>query len=198
LTVLLGVAVCGVAGRMRERNQQQEAQGAGHSIRGFVFAFVGGSLTATLNLALALGKNINAAVELQHPSSFAAGIAIWIPVLLAGGIPGFFYTLILLSKGRSAPLFREAGTTLYWPLIALMGALWLGSILFFGYGAQKSGPIGLIVGWPIFMSGAVIASAGWGALFGEWRDSGVKAKAAMVTGILFLTIAIAILGRINR
>jgi L-rhamnose-H+ transport protein len=198
VTVLLGVAVCGIAGHMRERNQRQGTSASGHSIRGFVFAFVGGSLTASLNLALALGKNISAAVELQHPSSIAAGIAVWIPVLLAGGIPGFVYSLILLSKGRSAPLFREAGTSMYWPLTALMGVLWLGSIVFFGYGAQTSGPLGLIVGWPIFMAGAVIASSAWGALFGEWQNSGAKAQATMVTGILFLTTAIAILGRINH
>lgn len=196
--VLLGVAVCGVAGRLRERHQQTGVQLAGQSVRGFLFASVGGALTAALNLALAVGAPISAAVARQHPSTSAAGIAVWIPVLLAGGIPGVLYTAALLSRSRSASLFLTKGTGAYWPLIAVMGFLWLGSIVVYGNGVLRSGPLGLIVGWPVFMSGAVIASAMWGSLFGEWKNSGAKARALMVAGVCFLTIAITILGKAGR
>ena len=36
----------------------------------------------------------------------AASIAVWMPVLLAGGIPGVLYTLTLLAKNDSVGLFR--------------------------------------------------------------------------------------------
>ncbi len=192
--VLLGVAVCGFAGRARER-QQGATMVTGQSMRGFLFATVGGTMTAALNLALAAGTTISAAVEQQHPHTSAASIAVWIPVLLAGGIPGVFYTLTLLIKGRSFGLFRGKGTGAYWPLVLVMGFLWLGSIVVYGNGVTEIGARGLVVGWPIFMSGAVIASAAWGTLFGEWKNSGRTAKTAMLAGVFCLMIAITILGK---
>jgi len=196
--VLLGVGVCGSAGHMRERHQETGMTVTGQSLRGFFFASVGGALTAALNLALAVGAPITANVEQQHPSSSGAGIAVWIPVLLAGGIPGVVYTAALLARSRSAGLYRTKGTATYWPLIAIMGVLWLGSIVVYGNGVLRSGPLGLVIGWPVFMSGAVIASAMWGSLFGEWRNSGAQARVLMVAGVCFLTIAITILGKAGR
>ena len=196
--VVVGVGVCGTAGRMRERHQQTGVQVSGQSIRGLLFAGVGGALTAALNLALPVGAPINAAVARQHPSSSAASIAVWIPVLLAGGLPGVVYTVVLLTRNRSGGRYVQQGSAGYWPLIAVMGVLWLGSIVVYGNGVLKSGPLGLIIGWPVFMSGAVIASAGWGTVFGEWRNAGRKAGVLMMTGVVFLTVAITILGRAGR
>ncbi len=195
IIVLLGVGVCGFAGRARERQQGTGVMVAGQSIRGFLFASVGGTLTATLNLALAAGATINATVDQQHPSTPAASIAVWIPVLLAGGIPGVLYTLTLLAKNHSLDLFRVRGTGAYWPLVVVMGVLWLGSIVVYGNGVTKIGTLGLVVGWPVFMSGAVIASAAWGTLFGEWKNSGSTAKVSMAVGIFCLMIAITILAK---
>ena len=195
LMVLVGVGVCGFAGRAREQHQGTGTMMAGHSIRGFLYAGIGGTLTAALNLALAAGATITAAVAQQHPSTSAASIAMWLPVLLAGGIPGVVYTLSLLVRNRTFGLFRAGGTVGYWPLVVMMGLLWLGSIVVYGNGVIKIGALGLVVGWPVFMSGAVIASAGWGSLFGEWKNSGKTAKVSMMAGILCLMIAITILSR---
>jgi L-rhamnose-H+ transport protein len=198
IIVVLGVGVCGVAGRMRERHQQSGIQVSGRSIRGLVFASVGGTLTAALNLALAVGVSISAAIARQHPSSSVASIAVWIPVLLAGGLPGVLYTIALLSKNRSVGCYLQEGSVAYWPLVAVMGMLWLGSIVVYGNGVLMSGPLGPVIGWPVFMSGAVIASAGWGTIFGEWRNAGRKAGTLMMAGVFFLTLAIAILGKAGR
>ena len=196
--VLIGVGVCGFAGRAREQNQGTGTMIAGQSMRGFLYAGVGGTLTAALNLALAAGATITAAVAGQHPSSSAAGIAVWLPVLLAGGIPGIAYTLVLLSRNRTFDLFREDRTVAYWPLVAIMGLLWLGSIVVYGNGVTKIGALGLIVGWPVFMSGAVIASAAWGSVFGEWKNSGKTAKLSMMMGVLCLMVAITVLSRAGQ
>lgn len=195
VAVLIGVGVCGFAGWARERQQGTGTMVAGQSMRGFLFASVGGTITGALNLALAAGATISATVEQQHPATSAAGIAVWIPVLLAGGIPGVFYTLTFLIKNRSTGLFRVQGTGAYWPLVMVMSVLWLGSIVVYGNGVTKIGSLGLVVGWPVFMSGAVIASSAWGTLFGEWKNSGRTAKTAMAVGVFCLMIAITILGK---
>jgi L-rhamnose-H+ transport protein len=195
IVMLLGVGVCGFAGRSRERQQGTGGGVKGWSMKGFLLASVGGTLTAALNLAFVSGATIIANVAAQRPSTQAASIAVWIPVLLVGGIPGVLYTLSLLLKGGSASLYRGKGTGPYWPLVAAMAVLWLGSVVLYGNGLAKIGPIGPVVGWPVFMSGAVIASAAWGTLFGEWKNSGKTAKAAIASGVLCLMIAITILGK---
>jgi L-rhamnose-H+ transport protein len=193
--VLVGVGVCGFAGRARERQQGTGAQVAGQSLRGFLYASIGGTLTAALNLAFVSGATILTSLAEQHPTTQAASIAVWIPVLWAGGIPGVLYTVGCLAKGRSAALYRAKNSGAYWPLVGLMSVLWLGSVVLYGNGVAKIGSLGPIVGWPAFMSGAVIFSAAWGALFGEWRNSGRTAKVAMTAGVVCLMAAILILGK---
>ena len=105
------------------------------------------------------------------------------------------YTLTLLSLNRNFLHYRTGGTAGYWPLVVIMGLLWLGSIVVYGQGVEKIGALGLVVGWPVFMSGAVIASAAWGSLFGEWKNSGKTAKISMMSGVFCLMIAITILSR---
>jgi L-rhamnose-H+ transport protein len=119
------------------------------------------------------------------------------PVLLAGGIPGSIYTLSLLMKNRSTSVYGQEGTRGYWLLIVVMGGLWLGSIVLYGGGVTRMGALGPVVGWPVFMSGAVIASAAWGTMFGEWDNSGTTAKTAMMSGVLCLVIAIIILSKVG-
>jgi hypothetical protein len=125
------------------------------------------------------------------------GHQVWMPVLLAGGIPGSLYTLSLLIKNRSSSLYRQEGTKCYWLQITVMGGLWLGGIVLYGGGVTRMGILGPVVGWPVFMSGAAIASAAWGTMFGEWNNSGTTAKAAMTSGVFCLVIAIIILSKVG-
>ena len=197
VAVVLGVGVCGFAGRARERQRETGAIAPRQSIKGFLLASAGGTLAAALNLAFVSGATIIASLEAQRPSTPLASIAVWMPVLLAGGIPGSLYTLSLLMKNRSSSLYRQEGTKGYWLQIAVMGGLWLGSIVLYGSGVARMGVLGPVVGWPVFMSGAVIASAAWGTMFGEWNNSGTTAKAAMTSGVFCLVIAIIILSKVG-
>jgi L-rhamnose-H+ transport protein len=143
VAVVLGVGVCGFAGRARERQQETGVMAPRESI----------------------------------------------------GIPGALYSLSLLRKNRSTSLYRQKETGGYWLLVVVMGGLWLGSIVVYGDGVARIGVLGPVVGWPVFMSGAVIASAAWGTVFGEWKNSGTTAKAAMTSGVFCLVVAIVILGK---
>jgi L-rhamnose-H+ transport protein len=195
VAVLVGVAICGYAGRLREKQQGSGTMILGHSLRGLALAVVGGSLTSTLNLALASGGSISASLQAQHPASSLASILVWIPVLIAGGLPGLVYTAALLWKRQGSSNFVAAQTAFYWPLVAFMACLWLGSIVVYGNGVGMIGLLGVVIGWPVFMSGAVIASAGWGAAFGEWRGANFRAKASMGVGVIVLMAAISVLSR---
>jgi L-rhamnose-H+ transport protein len=193
IVMLAGVAVCGWAGREREREQGISVSAEGKSLRGFLIAFVGGTLTAALNIALAYGDQILRAVRMEVGNTSLAANAVWVPVLLAGGIPGVVYCAWLMRKNSSARLY-SVGPATYWLLALVMSTLWYGSVILYGVGAMKIGELGAIIGWPIFMSGAVLAGSGWGALTGEWRGSQTKSRLMMAGGVSLLIVAVAILG----
>jgi len=91
--------------------------------------------------------------------------------------------------------FIYAGTAHYWLLGFLMSVAWFGSVVLYGIGVTEIGELGPVIGWPVFMSGAVLASSGWGALTGEWRNSGSKSRLIMTGGISLLIVAVAVFGK---
>lgn len=192
--LLLGVAFCGLAGRQRERQQGINPLQQGRSLQGFLLAWVGGSLTASLNVALAYGNPILETVQRNVPNRAFAANAVWIPVLFAAGVPGVIYCAWLLHRRASLEAYRRSGTAHYWLLGLLMSASWFGSVLLYGDGVMKIGKLGPVIGWPVFMSGAALASFGWGALTGEWRNSGRQAKVTMAAGTLILILAMGLCG----
>jgi len=103
------------------------------------------------------------------------------------------YALWLLRKeGGFAQLRSEPG---HWAGGALMGLLCFASFLVYGHGATALGNLGGIVGWPLFMSMALITSNLLGALSGEWRGAPRAALRYSVGGIVLLMIAISIVAR---
>ncbi len=193
--LLAGVAVCGLAGRERERRQGMGIGSQGKAVSGFLLALIGGSLTALLNIALAYGGTILDSVRKANPGSTMAANAVWVPVLFAGALPGLVYCLWLLRRNHSLSAYGGESTVEYWPLTVLMAALWFGSVLLYGVGVLRIGSLGPVVGWPVFMAGAVISSFAWGAIAGEWKKSGLKAVALMIAGVVLLVAAMALFAK---
>jgi len=191
--MVAGVGVCGWAGREREREQGITPLTGGKSFRGFLVAFIGGTLTAALNIALAYGDPILRVVRVAADDTSLAANAVWVPVLFAGGVPGVAYCACLMRRNSSSQLYLRAPKT-YWLLGLVMSTLWYGSVILYGVGTIKIGQLGVIIGWPIFMSGAVLAASGWGALTGEWQGSRRKSRLMMAGGVSLLIMAVAILG----
>jgi L-rhamnose-H+ transport protein len=79
-----------------------------------------------------------------------------------------------------------------------MGLLCFGSFLVYGVGATALGPLGGIVGWPLFMSMALITSNTLGALSGEWRGAPRQAWLYSLAGIGLLIVAITVIARGNQ
>ena len=65
----------------------------------------------------------------------------------------------------------------------------------YGAGATALGPLGGIVGWPLFMSMSLITSNIWGALTGEWKGASRRSYAYSLVGIGFLIVAITVISR---
>jgi L-rhamnose-H+ transport protein len=199
LLIILGVALCGLAGRSREVALQQAASEKRQGFWvGYLLAFVSGILGSMLNLGLTFGGSIQQAAR-EHGASVAMmSNAVWLPCLYAGFLPGVIYCYFLMHKKGSVSHLRLPGTWYYWLTSASMGLLWFGSIILYSISTVKLGDLGTSIGWPLFLASIVVASTIFGVLAGEWKQTGKRPIRTMTAGVSFLVLAIAILSYAGR
>lgn len=194
IVIVVGVTLCGFAGKSRDAALRQESITPQKGfVGGFLLAFISGILGSMLNLGLAFGGSIQRSAR-QHGASVAMmSNAVWLPCLYAGFLPGVIYCLILMRKKGTTGKLRLAGTWYYWLTGASMGLLWFGSIILYSISTLKLGNLGTSIGWPLFLASIVVASTFLGVLTGEWARTGTRPIRTMLLGVSFLVAAIAIL-----
>jgi L-rhamnose-H+ transport protein len=199
LMIIVGVALCGLAGKHREAALQQASASVRHGFwLGYLLAFVSGILGSMLNLGLAYGGSIQRAAQRHGASVAMMSNAVWLPCLYAGFLPGAIYCYILMRKKSNVSQLRLPGTWYYWFAAASMGLLWYGSIILYSISTVKLGDLGPSIGWPLFLASIVVASTVFGALTGEWARTGTRPIRTMILGVSFLVLAIAILSYAGR
>lgn len=129
----------------------------------------------------------------------ASANPIWALALTSGFIANGGYAIYLLQKHRTWYDFRVSGvTTAYWFGGILMGALWFGSVAFYGIGAAALGSLGGIIRWPVLMATIIITANLWGALTGEWAKASRRSFAYAWVGMGVLRGAICVISTPNH
>lgn len=195
LAILIGVGICGAAGRNREaeRTAENGRSGIPPFRKGFALAFLSGLLGSMLNLGLTLGAPIQRNAQSFGASEAMMSNAVWLPCLYAGAVPGLAYCAFLMRKNRTAGQLLSASRWHYWLTPALMGLFWFGSIMCYSLASVKLGELGPVIAWPLFLSAVVIASTIAGVVTGEWKNTGRGPMTWMWIGVLCLVAAMALL-----
>lgn len=180
--IVIGIILCGLAGRSKEKDQAKllnEAKGPrSRFATGLILAIVAGAGSAFQNFGLAFGGPLlHRAADLGAGQSYQANV-IWAPLLTASLVPYLLYCGWLWKKNHSWSLFFAPRTASYWLFGLLMGALWFSSIAVYGAAAAHMADLGPVLGWPLFMSAIILTSNVWGLAVGEWR--GVR-RASLIT-----------------
>lgn len=193
--VMGGVFVCAVAGRMRERAQGIR-EGKNKSFRvGLAMALCSGLCAAFMNFGVAFGNPLLRSAGAHGAAAQHVVNAVWLPLLVAGAIPNIAYCIYLLSRQRSWTNFRSQQTPAYLALAMLMASLWFFSTALYGVATVRLGELGVVIGWPVFMSLIVVTAGVLGMITGEWEHSGTKPLALQMVGMLLLVTAVIILSR---
>jgi L-rhamnose-H+ transport protein len=183
---LVGVALCGAAGRLR----QPETGTGGASLAAYLFCLGAGVMSAVFNIGYTLALPMADAGVSQGMTRFAATNLIWLLMLGAGSLPNIGYCTWLMRRNGSAPLLLARGTGASWGLAVAMGLLWGGSIFLYGAATPRLGHLGPSIGWPLSLAVGLLVANLMGLLLGEWRDAPPRASARMRYGILTLLAAI--------
>jgi L-rhamnose-H+ transport protein len=191
IALLVGVGVCGKAGRIRDGQQQT---GEVVSWRGYFFAIAAGVMSAIFNIGYALALPISDVGVNLGLTRFAATNSIWLLMLGAGSIPNIIYCTLLMKQNHTAPLLHIGRSWPSWSRSGTMGLLWGGSIFVYGAATPRLGALGPSVGWPLSLAVGLVVANFMGVVLGEWKRAAPQAVRLMWAGIATLLPAIVLCG----
>lgn len=186
VVTLIGIAVIGVAGGLRSKEQ-----GAGSGNKNFNFpkglaiALLAGFMSGCFNVGLEFGKGIHFA---DTPDMFKT-----LPATLLVTIGGFLTNAIYcFCQNTRNKTWGDYGKTSVWAnnlfFCALAGALWYSQ--FFGLSLGRSffetGGTMDTLSFCILMALNVTFSNVWGIILKEWKGCSKKTIAVLVCGIIVL------------
>ncbi len=193
--VIAGIVLLARAGGLRDR-QRAGREGLTDPNRfraGLIICLASGVLSPMLNFSFVFGKALQDAATTFGARPDLASNAIWAPALAGGFLPNALYPIYLLSKRKTWGKYAAGGATVPYLIGAsLMGLLWYGGISLYGVGAAMMGPLGAVLGWPIFMSMNIIVANVLGFLTGEWAGTSAKTRSLCWAGIAVLVVAIVV------
>jgi len=192
LIVLAGIYLCAKAGKIREDaigGSAKPRQGFGMAL---LICFLAGVFSPMLNLSFAFAAGLQKRAEELGASPGNAANAIWLVTLAAGFLPNALYALKRVKDDNAMGEFaNNAAANWFW--MTLMSVLCFASFLVYGFGASALGDLGAVVGWPLFMSMALITSNTLGKLSGEWKGAPSRAVGYSLAGIGTLMAAIVVI-----
>jgi len=205
LVCLIGIAISGKAGMMKEKEltkEQQKASVAEFSlVKGLIIAVISGILSAFFNYGLEAGKPMasvaNEAWKALNPGQgeFLYQNNVTYVVLLWGGLTtNFIWTTILSLKNKSYRNFTDKKTPIAKNLMfsAMAGTIWFLQFFFYGMGESKLG--NGASSWILHMSTIILTANMWGIYQKEWKGVTPKTKWTITTGIAVIIFAVIIVG----
>jgi L-rhamnose-H+ transport protein len=196
--VIVGIAVCSVAGSHRTPSTTKSNHGPSNAFTvGLVIAVLAGILSCLPNVGMAFAKNVTGVAETMGISQASSGNTVWALLFTLGSVANLAYCVYLMFSKNT---FRE-----YWNteaprnliLSALMALMWIGSFYLYGAGAARLGRWGLVAGWPLFISISIVTGNIWGLWRGEWQGAPASARRFLNLGLVILIVAVIVVALSN-
>ncbi len=201
--LILGVAVCALAGKAREAELAPPSGQAGGAAKkpfgvALIFCLLAGSLSAMNNFGPIFGQPIVQAAAGSGASDLGKMNAMWAPLFTANYLINGGYAFYLMVRRKTLPLLRTEGSPGYWLQALFMGLAWPMCLVVYGMGVNRLGAYGAYTAYPMFLGAMILTGNGVGALRGEWRGTTARTRALMLGGVIILALAFVVLARANQ
>lgn len=196
LISILGVAVAGAAGFMKEQElgavESEEGEQSGFNMKkGLGLVLLAGVLSGIFGVAVAGGSEIDVIASAHGAKEGYAGYAKYI--FITGGtlLTNLIWWGVVCVRKKTLKEFvkHEDGhgkLAFYYLMGIIAGVLWFGQFLFYEQGHARMGDF-TFISWGIHMAMLVFFSFGVGLIFKEWQKCSRKTLAVLVLGLLVLT-----------
>jgi L-rhamnose-H+ transport protein len=187
---ILGIAMCGVAGRCKELDYQAREGGVGEFswVKGLTLSLLAGVLSAIYGIACFNVATPIVDVAARHGADIWKGNIAYPFVNTGAFITALLYSLYLARRNRSlGELVRlpadPGGGSLLSPLrnyllAILTGTLWYGQFFFYNLGHVRMGHYDF-TSWGIHMIMLVLFSNVLGVVLWEWKGCRPRTQAAI-------------------
>lgn len=200
---LVGIAVCGKAGVLKERElsteQKQEAIPELNFTKGVWVAVFAGVMSACMAFAIAAGKPIAELAVSYGTTPIWQNNPVFIVIFAGGFTTNCIWCLFLNIKNRTGHDYINRRTA---PILSnyffstLAGITWYCQFLFYGMGTTQMGKYDFS-SWTIHMAFIIVFSNIWGLRFHEWRGTSPRTHRLILVGILILIASATIVGAGN-
>ena len=208
--MLVGTAVCGKAGVMREKglrlkdkNKDKESPDSAPAFRptgkvfwlGMACCLVSGVLSACANLGYEFADPLEKAMG--GDLTWRATLVRWMPMYW-GGIAALIIFMggAMIKNGTWRNYFAKgSGRDLV--IASSMGGVHFLAQIPYGVGAFYLGALGTTVGWGVNIGMALVVAASLGFLTGEWKGASKTSTRTILGGIGVLLVAMVILAYAN-
>lgn len=187
-----GIALCGIAGRIREIELDTGANraeaGEFSFATGFAVAILAGVLSACFAFGLDAGQPIGELSVARGTDPLYSNNVVLIAVLTGGFLSNALSCLVMNWRNRTFGDYVRLDRS-YTPnllLAWLSGVTWFCQFFFYGMGKTKLGTQFDFSSWSIHMSFIVVFLNLWGLAFHEWRGASARTKTLVWLGILIL------------
>ncbi len=189
---VIGVAVCGRAGALREYKKDLADQPRGFGVA-VLICVASGVLSSCANLGFAFtGKVGSEAIQLGASPVFST-LASWLPVFWGAAAALFLWFGGLQLKRGTWRKNIGTGAAHDWVMGLVMGAIWFVATIPYGMGAYYLGRLGTSAGWALNIAFSLLVANVFGFATGEWKDAPRRSLRTLYSGLGILMAAIALL-----
>jgi L-rhamnose-H+ transport protein len=189
----IGIALCGLAGRNKEKDiEKVEGIKTAFSLsKGLPLCLLAGILSALYGFSLDQGQPI-ADIAAKYGAGNFQGNVIYIFSNSGAFVATLIYCLYLHKKENTFGQYATGRLTRNYLLSALTGILWYGQFFFYGLGHVRMGNY-KFTSWAIHMIMLVLFSSVAGLLINEWKNSSLLTIRLLLTALCVLIIAVLLL-----
>ncbi len=195
---LLGIAISGKAGMMKEKEltteQKQDSTAEFSLVKGLIIAIISGILSSFFNFGIEAGKPMAEEAVRQGFNPLFQNNVTYIVVLWGGLTTNFIWCMYLHFKNKTFGQYANSGAPISKNILfcALAGTLWFLQFFFYGMGESKLG--NGASSWILHMATIILTANAWGLYLKEWSDVSQKTFRTFVIGIATIILSIFLVG----
>ena len=207
---VVGIAVCGKAGTMKEKQLSSVASTDPHGLDvkteykfglGLFVSIISGVLSACFNFGLESGKPMaNIANDVWKAANPGDGEFLfqnnvtYVVVLWGGLTTNFIWCMILNARNKTFGDYtnKKAPLLANYIFSALAGTTWFLQFFFYGMGESKlgNGPSS----WILHMAFIILVANMWGLVLKEWKGVTKKTTTTLIVGVIIIILSVLLVG----
>ncbi len=198
LVCLIGIAITGKAGMMKEQELSDEQKKGSVSefniTKGLVIAIVSGILSSFFNFGIEAGKPMAEEAVRQGFNPLFQNNVTYIVLLWGGLSTNFIWCVYLNFKNKTYGDYTNTNTPIASNIIfsAFAGTLWFLQFFFYGMGESKLG--NGASSWILHMATIILTANCWGLYLKEWSGVSKNTLRIFVLGIITILLSIVLVG----